>query len=250
MMVTEKTPEEAPQPEPTNEVSEEFLEDATNANPDEIQGEPEPAPESTPETPVAEAQTEQVQGPEAPTPAETPALPTPPDTQRQEIARLRQENERYQQLQAEAQVEASRTQYQQNLEYQGQLPETASLIADNWAQAQKSVLQHKQQLDQQHAESQAKTQAANMIAKQFGVTPDVLMPYDSPEAMQAAARKEKEIVDMRARLSKLEGNQVPAQDFSSPTPTTTSTSRDKLMSDAADGKELTETEWASLFQNP
>lgn len=257
LMVNEKT-EDSPLDVHT-EVSDDFLEDAAHAaSTEETPAAEEKAPEA-PEAKPAEAPAAEAAPAETPIATSTEATPTPAvpvapgaptpvsDSQQARITQLEAENQRFQQVQLEAQIDQARLQQQSTLEQQGHLPESAALIAQSQADAQKSVIQYKQQLDSQYAEQGAKLKAAAMIAKQFGVEADALMPFSTPEAMQAAARDKQELAGMRTRLSKLEQGQVPSQKFQSPSPSAAASSREKKMADYASGKEFTPEEEAALF---
>lgn len=182
-------------------------------------------------------------------PPVTTSGPTGEQQQRQRMAQLEQENQQLHALQAESIVETQRSQYQQNLEEAGHTTDAAQTIADNWSQAQKSVVQYKQQVDSQAQESQAKVQAAQMIGQQFGVDAQNLMAYGTPGAMQSAAKQLSENKGLRSRIEALEKKQVPAQKYDAGQSAGTATGRDALRDRYADGADLTEVELQTLFGN-
>tara|TARA_Y100000310_G_scaffold288138_1_gene313533 strand:+ start:116 stop:946 length:831 start_codon:yes stop_codon:yes gene_type:complete len=202
-----------------------------------------PAPESSPTENIPPVETT------AAAPVTSTVLLSGETQQRQRIAQLEQENQQLQSLQAEAMVETQRAQYQQNLEQSGHGTDAAQAIADNWAQAQKSVVQYKQQIDGQAQETQAKVQAAQMIGTQHKVDPQALMVYNTPDAMQSAAKQMSENTSLRSRIEALEKKQVPAQSFDAGQSAGTATGRDALRDKYAEGGDLTDAELATLFEN-
>lgn len=253
----EETPqsEPAPTPEPSEGTQDFFLTDLTvdpNVEPTATPAaEAEPtSEESTEAAPTTLEPTENIPPVEtAATPPVTTSVPSGEQQQRQRVAQLEQENQQLQSLQAEAMVETQRAQYQQNLEQAGHGADSAQVIADNWAQAQKSVVQYKQQIDSQAQESQAKVQAAQMIATQHKVDAQALMVYNTPDAMQSAAKQMSENTSLRSRIEALEKKQVPAQSYDAGQSVGAATGRDALRDKYADGGNLTEAELATLFDN-
>ena len=244
-------------PQPAEGVQETLLDLSidSEATPEPTVGQAAPAGEgegeSTPEVVTPEpSPTENI--PAIETTATSPvttSVPTGEQQQRQRMAQLEQENQQLHALQAESMVETQRSQYQQNLEEAGHTTDAAQAIADNWSQAQKSVVQYKQQVDSQAQEAQAKVQAAQMIGQQFGVDAQNLMAYGTPGAMQSAAKQLSENKGLRSRIEALEKKQVPAQKYDAGQSAGTATGRDALRDKYADGADLTEVELQTLFGN-
>ena len=181
-------------------------------------------------------------------PLATTPVPNGEAQQRQRMAQLELENQHLVALQADAQLETQKAQYQQNLEQQGHSYDTAQVIADHWVQSRREIANHKQQIDGAAQETQAKIQSAQLIATQHGIDAQALMAYDTPNAMASAAKSMAENKNLKARLERLEKAQVPPQTFDSSQSAGKSVGRDSLRDRYAEGAELTREELNILFE--
>ena len=188
---------------------------------------PEPvavAPATEEPTPV-QAQAP-VQVPTPPPPVQAPAPPvTPPAPTAQEIDMLRRQNvelaahaKQAAQVQAQGQVEAYvQAQVQQYVD-QGLLNhEQSQLFASHLRQSAQQNLNLQQQMESQNTESQAKLATIMQLSNQYGVDPQSLVSYTSPELMQARAQDLARISQLESQVSVNAQARVPIQSFDSNT---------------------------------
>ena len=196
------------------------------------QAAPQPAPVTeTPAAPVAEEPTPveaqaPVQVPAPPPPVQAPAPPvTPPAPTAQEIDMLRRQNvelaaqaKQVAQVQAQSQAEAYvQAQAQQYVDQGLFTHEQSQLFASHLRQSAQQNLNLQQQMESQNTESQAKLAAIMHLSKQYGVDPQALVSYTTPELMQARAQDLARITQLESQVSVNAQAQVPVQSFDSNT---------------------------------
>lgn len=203
----------------TTDVTEEFT--GVDTPPE---GTVEPSTESTStETPTVteESPTADAEGTkETPVVGEEETPPPPPaasgDGLEARMLEIERQNAAYRAQQQQSQLMQERDAYAKQLEAQGYLPEQASQIADA------AVDQYNQQSQiaseaQRYADTvQGRTNASLHYAKQYGLTlEDVseLQNYNSPQSMEAAAKRMKSDRDKDAEIARLRAQLVPSQDF-------------------------------------
>ena len=177
---------------------------------------------------------------------EIPAQPVPPIPPQaapplpSEVETLRQQNEIYaQQLQqAELQrqsqlLEAQTSQMATELQNQGLMPNEAAQIAQQQTMYRQQAMQAQQQAKAYAEYQQGKMNAAFHYGQQHNVSPQQLMQYDTPQAMEQAAQSQSQISSLQQQVAKLTRSQVPPQymDNNQTTPTQGS-SHDRLIDSA------------------
>ncbi|HAT64087.1 MAG TPA: hypothetical protein DCS66_05735 [Flavobacteriaceae bacterium] len=170
-------------------------------------------PTETPVEPVAE---------QANTSTETPPVTPVPqeDTQTTEtrLRELETKNAAYEQQQQQSQLQSQAGQYAQQLEKQGYLPDQANQIATQWMAQQSRETQLAQQQQDQIRYVQGQAAAAEHFATKYDLKlSDLseLKKYDSPPAMEEAAKSIQANRAKDARIAELEAKLVPPQSFDS-----------------------------------
>lgn len=195
-------------------------------------------PEDTGEPQAAEAQPEATAAPqeqvippvggpaEAPAAAAMPSVAAPPQPTytQQQVAQLQSEHQRQQQMLQQYQQEMEQRQadlyfrqQEQGLVDMGASGEQAQVMVQQM-RAPYEQLRQSQQVISQLQQTQARTVqgAQNMIAtvlslsKKYGVSPESLQNYNSPQAMEAAAISAKRIQDMQNEITALKQGRVPS----------------------------------------
>lgn len=176
-----------------------------------IPPDPQPVPDGAPaqaETPPAE--------PEPSIPAEQSALQAQLEEAQAKVAEFeRQTNEaKIAQAQAAereqlAMIEQAGQQYATQLEQQqGVNPTLARQIANEKVELARRAYQAE-------SRAQAKVNAANYYAKEYGVDAGSLMQHETPDAMKMAAQHASEMASLRAEVEALKKSAVEPQEFDS-----------------------------------
>ena len=180
-----------------------------------------PPPPENVETPT-ETTEKPAEAQQANTTTETPEVPTMPQddgkTTEDRLRELETKNAEYEQQQQQSQLQAQASQYAQQLERQGYLPDQANQIATNWMAQQSRETQLAQQQQDQIRYIQGQAAAAEHFATKYDLKlSDLaeLKKYDSPPAMEEAAKRIKDIRTKDARIAELESKLVPPQEFDS-----------------------------------
>ena len=104
---------------------------------------------------------------------------------------------------------------QQALAYQNQMVERgvpediAQTLSQQQAQMQAQSIDLQTQAQQALANEQGRYRAALHYGKQYGIEPDALIMYDSPQAMETAAKQSSEISTLKKELQDMKQQQVP-----------------------------------------
>ena len=172
----------------------------------------EPASQSDDSAVISDTPTEQpVPAPSYP---QHPQAEVPQATSQEEMYR-RQLIETQQRLAA---VEAEKQKValeQQALAYQNQMVERgvpedmAQTLSQQQAQMQAQSIDLQTQAQQALANEQGRYRAALHYGKQYGIEPDALIMYDSPQAMETAAKQSSEISTLKRELQDMKQQQVP-----------------------------------------
>ena len=180
-----------------------------------------PPPPENVETPT-ETTEKPAEAQQANTTTETPEVPTMPQddgkTTEDRLRELETKNAEYEQQQQQSQLQAQASQYAQQLERQGYLPDQANQIATNWMAQQSRETQLAQQQQDQIRYIQGQAAAAEHFATKYDLKlSDLaeLKKYDSPQSMEEAAKRIKDIRTKDARIAELESKLVPPQEFDS-----------------------------------
>lgn len=215
-----------PNPEigPTDVVTEGFFandegnEEVAAQLDDEVAAEAEPTPDEpsgvlpTPVVPSPEATA--IEGAAARRPEPTPpAVPAVDERAKQRLAYLEQREREWQQQEIENRIQAEAVRYQRDLEAQGFLPEHAQYVAQRHQQFLRQTVQQQQQQILQQQIGEGKRNAAQHFAEKYGVSPSSLMHYDSPEAMEDAAKDKSRIRALEEAETQRKKAQVPGQRF-------------------------------------
>ncbi len=170
-------------------------------------------PTETPVEPVAEQANTSTE-----TPPVTPVLQEDTQTTETRLRELETKNAQYEQQQQQSQLQTQAVQYAQQLEKNGYLPDQANQIATQWMAQQSREAQLYEQQQQQLKYVQGQAAAAEHFATKYDLKlSDLaeLKKYDSPPAMEEAARRIKDIRAKDARIAELEAKLVPPQEFDS-----------------------------------
>ena len=180
-----------------------------------------PPPPENVETPT-ETTEKPAEAQQANTTTETPEVPTMPQddgkTTEDRLRELETKNAEYEQQQQQSQLQAQASQYAQQLERQGYLPDQANQIATNWMAQQSRETQLAQQQQDQIRYIQGQAAAAEHFATKYDLKlSDLaeLKKYDSPQSMEEAAKSIKANRAKDARIAELEAKLVPPQEFDS-----------------------------------
>jgi len=159
---------------------------------------------------------------QANTTTETPEAPSVPqennETTEQRLKELETKNAEYEQQQQQSQLQAQASQYAQQLERNGYLPDQANQIATQWMAQQSREAQLAQQQQDQIRYIQGQSVAAEHFATKYDLKlSDLaeLKKYDSPQSMEEAAKSIKANRAKDARIAELEAKLVPPQEFDS-----------------------------------
>lgn len=170
------------------------------------------------------APTEEAPSVEAFPSADTSTVETPPVVQAEplpsavpipgqvdQLAQLRLENERLQQVQTQASVDAEISRYQTELTTQGIPEDSAKYLAGQQRQNLQAMSAMQFQAQNALMEQQGKMNAAMHYSGIYGVTPQALMMYDSPQAMEAAARQQRQIDTLQTQVAESKKASVQSQ---------------------------------------
>ena len=180
-----------------------------------------PPPPENVETPT-ETTEKPAEAQQANTTTETPEVPTMPQddgkTTEDRLRELETKNAEYEQQQQQSQLQAQASQYAQQLERNGYLPDQANQIATQWMAQQSRETQLAQQQQDQIRYIQGQSAAAEHFAIKYDLKlSDLaeLKKYDSPQSMEEAAKSIKANRAKDARIAELEAKLVPPQEFDS-----------------------------------
>ena len=180
-----------------------------------------PPPPENVETPT-ETTEKPAEAQQANTTTETPEVPTMPQddgkTTEDRLRELETKNAEYEQQQQQSQLQAQASQYAQQLERNGYLPDQANQIATQWMAQQSRETQLAQQQQDQIRYIQGQSVAAEHFATKYDLKlSDLaeLKKYDSPQSMEEAAKSIKANRAKDARIAELEAKLVPPQEFDS-----------------------------------
>ena len=180
-----------------------------------------PPPPENVETPT-ETTEKPAEAQQANTTTETPEVPTMPQddgkTTEDRLRELETKNAEYEQQQQQSQLQAQASQYAQQLERNGYLPDQANQIATQWMAQQSREAQLYEQQQQQLKYVQGQAAAAEHFATKYDLKlSDLaeLKKYDSPQSMEEAAKSIKANRAKDARIAELEAKLVPPQEFDS-----------------------------------
>ena len=180
-----------------------------------------PPPPENVETPT-ETTEKPAEAQQANTTTETPEVPTMPQddgkTTEDRLRELETKNAEYEQQQQQSQLQAQASQYAQQLERNGYLPDQANQIATQWMAQQSRETQLAQQQQDQIRYIQGQSAAAEHFATKYDLKlSDLaeLKKYDSPQSMEEAAKSIKANRAKDARIAELEAKLVPPQEFDS-----------------------------------
>jgi hypothetical protein len=158
------------------------------------------------------------------TPTEQPVpAPSYPQQPQAEVPQVTSQEEMYRRQLIETQqrlaaVEAEKQKValeQQALAYQNQMVERgvpedmAQTLSQQQAQMQAQSIDLQTQAQQALANEQGRYRAALHYGKQYGIEPDALIMYDSPQAMETAAKQSSEISTLKKELQDMKQQQVP-----------------------------------------
>ena len=170
-----------------------------------------------PTTPVADAPVAEAPVAEAP----VDKAPSPePDATKQAIFQAQRERdlalEQARRLQAEAQkaqTQAQAIEYRDSLVNEGYSLEEANRDTQQRIDAYNRTLQEQQKGQNREAFLQGQFRAALHFGRQYGINPEDLIQYSTPQAMELAAKNAKELNDLKNQVKKLTQDKVPSQTF-------------------------------------
>lgn len=208
------------------------------------------APTEAPPAPPTEVPAPQVApATEATVPAPTP-IPAAPAAPRQfdaawyqqQAAATAQENARLQIEAQRAHLESQSREYENMLVNQGLNTESAAALAQQNREQQVQVYQAQQSAQAQSQYYEGKMNAAMHYAAQHSVSPRDLMQYDSPVAMEAAAKSQSQITALQKQVTQLTQSGTPAQQLDNNRTSVTSGLTDESLVDSAMNK--ANSEWS------
>ena len=170
-------------------------------------------PETTEPTPPAEVV------PDTTTPpVDTGELPSlePQDDMKRRLEQLEQQNQQFQMSQQESQLNQQYQKYKADLENAGYLPDQAEHVANNWlsSASEQVATQRQQQEIAQYIQGQQA--AAEHFADKYKLgLSDLreLRQHQTPESMEAAAKRISSDREKDAEIAKLRAQLVPSQSF-------------------------------------
>jgi len=167
------------------------------------------------DSPDAPVSTTGEQAPQA-TQEQSPQPVTAPPQQYspEHIQRMQQESAQYAQVQAQAALQNQATQYRQQLESQGFLPEHAQQSANEYMQSQQRQMDLIKQAEEYGRHVQGKQIAAEHFVQKYNLNiGDLteLRKYNDPESMDKGAQKLSNDRRRDEELAKYKQGQVPAQ---------------------------------------
>ena len=152
---------------------------------------------------------------------------------RDQVRAQQEQLQYYSQLEQRQQVQQQVDQYRDNLQSQGYLPEQAQQAANAYAEQQQQKLQLEQQSEQYRLFREGQRNAAVHYAKQNKLTFDDLASIEklnTPQEMEAEAKRISSTRAMEQELAQLKQQQVPAQSFDNnqPAPSASGSDNDLL----------------------
>ena len=215
---TPDTPDEFSQPQSENPILSE-IDSLNNAGPEESSNETPSTTET--QAPVAEAPIP-TPGPATSetTTESTPATPDPAPVQQgpsaEEVQRLQQQAQEYEQLRIQASLKQEVDQYKQQLENNGYMPDQAQQAAQQYSQSRQAQVNLVKQAEQYNQHLLGKVAAAEHFAQKYNLGMNDLAQLresETPEAMEAIAKDMSNRRSMEEELSRLKQAQVPPQRF-------------------------------------
>ena len=201
--------------------------------------EPTPA-EKTTETKPAEAPVSQddgqvSSGETTEAPVETPKIDAESLNKQLEETRKYQESLQQQVMQYEVEkqrqtIESEAVKYNSALVDGGMEQPQADQLTQQLKQTRANEQQYSQNIQNLNSYYQGKFNAALEIGEQHGISPKTLMQYDNPQDMKKHASSQSEVTKLKAEITKLKKEQVPAQQYdTSQAPAEGSTSESRLL---------------------
>jgi len=190
-------------------------------------------PADAPTEPVETAEVAQVNSlppvgapPEVPVAGMPPEVSSPPQPayNQAQVAELQAEHQRQQEMIQQYQAQMEERQYEGQIaqEYQGFVDlgashEQAQVMVQRMRQPYDQLRETKKYVTKLEQSQQltimgAKAMISKMleVSRKYGVSPESLQNYDSPQAMEAAAAASKNYQDMRKEITSLKQGRVPA----------------------------------------
>lgn len=167
-----------------------------------------------PPVPVEEV----VPAPEIPTepvpPAEPPQVPgLDVNALRQQLQRQEMQLRQYEFQERELALDREVLQYQGQLEAQGLMEEQAKPVAQQYKQFRQRELQIQQAAQNRELNNLGKFYAALHYGQVHAIDPRELMQYDSPQAMESAAKAQAKLKSLETQIQKLTQQQVPPSTY-------------------------------------
>tara|TARA_R100000808_G_scaffold19576_2_gene42456 strand:+ start:4453 stop:5274 length:822 start_codon:yes stop_codon:yes gene_type:complete len=153
--------------------------------------------------------------PAAPENTPPPSL-EPQDNIKQRLEAVEQQNAQYQQQQQERQIVEQYNKYKADLENAGYLPDQAEHVANNWYQSVSQQAQAQAQQRQYAEFIQGQQAAAEHFANQYKLELsdlNELRQYQTPDSMEAAAKRIASDREKDAEIARLRAQLVPSQSF-------------------------------------
>ena len=139
-----------------------------------------------------------------------------PEEKAEQVAKMQQDAAQYEQVQMRATIQQQAEGYKKQLESQGFLPEHADHAANYYVQSQQQQINLMQQADQYGQHLHGKQVAAEHFAKQYNLGINdlaILRQNDTPEVMEAVAKKMSADRARDGELAQYRQAKVPAQSF-------------------------------------
>lgn len=188
----------------------------------------EPLPSKTPLTPPAESQASSEDDLGA------VAMRQLLSQQREQVARNEQES------MVRAAAEDAQ-QFMRQLQSQGYDEEDARSAAQNRFEQNRLHLSYQTQIQNTQKETQAKMMVASQFATTYGVTVESLLPYGTPQEMEASAKGRADTRKLQEENAALKKARVPEQSMEQTTSVAESnTSRFRVLDDYAEGRRTEE----------
>ena len=147
---------------------------------------------------------------------------------------------------AYSEVQQQAMQYQQQLIQQGYTVEQANTTAQQWLGTRQQQIQSEQNYKQKMEFQEGQYKASLHYGKQFNVDPEVLLKYQTPQAMEVAAKLMSEVRALKDENARLKQGKVPTQNFDTNTaPADASSSEERLLDLYNSGVRNPETEAAA-----
>jgi len=202
----------------------------TDTTPSEVTTETTPA-----EAPVSQDDGQVSSGETTEAPVETPKIDAESLNKQLEETRKYQDSLQQQVMQYEVEkqkqaIESEAVQYNSALVDQGMEQAQADQLTQQLKQTRANEQQYTQNIQNLDAYYRGKFNAAMEIGDKYGISPKTLMQYDNPQDMEKQASSQSEVTKLKAEITKLKKEQVPAQQYdTSQAPAEGSTSESRLL---------------------